>query len=60
MTEDEIAKRARELYSDGPFGQLMCMTHAGARIVRHDDEILGGSGYWIDVSVFVPDMKKDA
>lgn len=61
MTEDEIVRRARALYNDGPYGQLLCLPHTGERahIVRHEDETLGGSGYWIDASVFVPDVKKD-
>ena len=57
MTNERIRKKAIEMYDDGTWGrrQIFVGKAEDLKILRHEDEALGGSGYWIDCSVFVPD-----
>lgn len=50
----QIKRRAAELYEDG-WSQRLVSFDKTPKVLRHEDPILGGSGYWIDAAIFVPD-----
>jgi hypothetical protein len=59
MTNERIRQKALRMYDDawGP-RQISLDKAENLKLLRHEDKQLGGSGYWIDCAVFVPDDKE--
>ena len=62
MNDAELARlkqRVHELYGQQNWlDRCQVFIDKQPKTLRHEDKILGGSGTWIDVSVFVPDEKE--
>lgn len=60
MTNERIRQKALKMYDDGAWGpcQISLGKAENLKLLRHEDKILGGSGYWVDCAVFVPDDKE--
>ena len=61
MTKERARRKAIEMYNGGRWGdgQIWIDKAENLKLLRHEDKKLGGSGYWIDCAVFVPDDKDD-
>jgi hypothetical protein len=62
MTPEQIKQlreRAHKLYGrQNIFDQCDVSIDKNPTVLRHEDPQLGGSGWWVDVAVFVPDEKE--
>lgn len=60
MTNERIRQKALHMYDDGTWGsrQISLDKVENLKLLRHEDKTLGGSGYWVDCAVFVPDDKE--
>ena len=57
MTNERIRQKAIAMYDDGTWGsrQISIDKAENLKLLRHEDKQLGGSGHWVECSVFVPD-----
>lgn len=59
MTDEQLKQlkeRVHELYGrQNLYDQCQVFIDKTPKTLRHEDSVLGGSGTWVDVSVFVPD-----
>ena len=55
LTLEQVKRKAFEMYNGGPYDQRQIIICDDPKLLRHEDPQLGGSGTWIDCSIFVPD-----